>query len=66
MGDSESTALGALMVTLEGLNVYPSLDAAFEKIRGAAKAERYEPRATQHQQYEEKRKEMNALYQSVK
>lgn len=66
MEDSESTALGALMVTMEGLQVYPSLDAAFETIRGAAKAECYEPRADQHEQYEKKRRAMNALYQSVK
>lgn len=65
MEDSESTALGALMVALVGLGVYPSIDAAFERIRGGAKMDCYRPRMELHEQYEAKRARMNELYRRI-
>ena len=65
MEDSESTALGALMVALVGQGVYPSLERAFEAIRGNAEAECYTPRAEVHGAYEEKREKMNGLYERI-
>lgn len=44
MEDSESTALGALIVALEGLGVYPPIGEAFETGRRNAKMDLYEPR----------------------
>jgi xylulokinase/glycerol kinase len=65
MEDSESTALGALMVALEGLNAYSSIGEAFENIRGNAKLECYQPRAEQSEAYEMKREQMNRLYKEI-
>lgn len=65
MEDSESTALGALMVALAGLGVYPDLDRAFKVIRGRGEAQRYRPRAALHMEYEKKRARMNQMYRKL-
>lgn len=65
MEDSESTALGALMVALTGQGIYPSIKEAFAAIRGNGKIEVYEPRRELHGKYEEKREKMNRLYHKI-
>lgn len=65
MRDSESTALGALMVALSGLGVYDSLASAFGAIRGSGAVECYRPRADLHEAYEKKRISMNEMYQKI-
>ena len=65
MEDSESTALGALMVALDGLGLYPSVEAAFEQIRGKTKMECYNPRMQYHEAYANKRARMNRMYNQI-
>lgn len=65
MEDSESTALGALMVALVGQGVYSSLEDAFRAVRGDVKVQCYTPRAEVHKAYEEKRADMNRLYRKI-
>lgn len=62
MEDSESTAFGALMVTLTGLGVYGSMEEAFDAVRGDTGMSCYEPRKELFQAYEEKRQRMNGMY----
>ncbi len=65
MKDSESTALGALMVALAGQGVYPSLKEAFAAIRQAEEADCYMPRMQVHKQYESKRARMGEMYRKL-
>jgi len=63
--NSESTALGALMVTLTGLGVYETIAEAFEQVRGQDPKEIYYPNPEKTKQYQEKRMQMNKLYETV-
>lgn len=65
MEDSESTAVGALMVALEGMGVYSSLEDAFGAIRGQAKTECYRPRMEFYEAYANKRSRMNRMYYQI-
>ena len=65
MEDSESTALGALMVTLTGLGAYPCLEEAFKAIRGKGITECYNPDSARHEEYEKKRARMNQMYSKL-
>ena len=62
MADSESSAFGALMVTLVGMGVYRTLEEAFIAVRSGTKVSCYEPRMELSAAYEEKRKQMNGVY----
>ena len=65
MSDSESTALGALMVALVGLGEYPSLEEAFGAVRAGEKVDCFRPRMELHEQYANKRAAMNRIYRQL-
>lgn len=65
MEDSEATVFGALMVSLVGLGAAPDLEAAFEKVRGGARTDCYEPRMELHAMYEQKRENMKEMYRRL-
>lgn len=63
--DSESTAIGALIVALNGLGVYKSIEEAFSIIRSNDKFETYIPDRDRHKYYLKRQREMNRLYQNI-
>lgn len=63
--NSESTALGALMVTLAQMGVYRDTGEAFERIRGRDRVGCYYPKPGTAGYYEEKRDRMNGLYHRI-
>lgn len=65
MEDSESTAIGALMVTLCSLGVYSSMEEAFLRIRGKDQKEKYIAHPGRHDIYKKKQIEMNQLYYKI-
>lgn len=65
MEDSESTAFGALMVSLTGQGVYASLEEAFLNVRGNTTMDSYQPSLELFTSYEKKRKEMNKMYERL-
>lgn len=65
MEDSESTALGALIVALVSLGAYSSIEKAFEMIRNGEQRECYVPRLALHDLYENKRDQMKRLYEQI-
>jgi len=65
MEDSESTALGALMVALFNMGVYASMEEAFQALRSANLVNTYEPSPGKHDEYEIKRNNMNLLYDKI-
>ncbi|MCC8106531.1 MAG: hypothetical protein LIO99_11120 [Clostridiales bacterium] len=60
--NSESTSIGALMTALVGLDVCASYEEAFERVCGENGQECFSPREALHEKYEQKRLEMNRLY----
>ncbi len=65
MKNSESTALGALMVALSGMGIYSSVEEAFRSIRGKESVEVYQPNNEKHVWYLERKKEMGCLYEKL-
>lgn len=65
MEDSEATALGALIVALEGMGIYKSLSEAFDIVCGKIPVTYYKPRPEFHKRYMEKRKKMNDIYKKL-
>ncbi|MCD8104968.1 MAG: hypothetical protein LUF35_08210 [Lachnospiraceae bacterium] len=65
MEDSEASATGALMVALVSLGEESAYDTAFEHICGSRNVDCYHPRMKLHKEYEQKRKRMNYMYQSL-
>lgn len=65
MEDSESTALGALMVTLVDQGVYATYEEAFKKIRGGQPVDSYVANPHKSREYQDKIKLMNGLYESI-
>ena len=64
--DPEATALGCLAVALKGLGEYQSVSEARAHLHGDEKLKEYLPDHEKTRQYEEKRKQMDALYQSIR
>ena len=65
MEESESTALGALMITLYNLGVYSTIDEAFDKINGNKHIEVYSINQTKYKEYQRKQNEINELYRKI-
>lgn len=65
MHDSESAALGALIVALCGLGVYSSMDDAYRIIRSKDTVAEYVPDIGRHKKYIIKQQEMNELYNNI-
>lgn len=63
--DSEATALGALIVALEGMGVYNSFSEAFDIICGRIPVTYYKPRPEFHNLYMKKQKKMNDIYKKL-
>lgn len=64
--EKESTALGAYLVALAGLGVYPSVKEAGEKIHAFRSEKVYVRDPEKHKKYIEKEKKMNRIYQLLK
>lgn len=65
MKDSESTSLGALIVTLVKQGIFSSYEEAFKMIRNSDETEKYDFQEKLHEGYKEKLKEMNQMYKKV-
>ncbi|HIR27426.1 MAG TPA: hypothetical protein IAB84_05570 [Candidatus Choladousia intestinigallinarum] len=65
MQDSEATALGALMIALQGMGVYKDISDAFGAVCGHIPVKCYTPNPELHSLYEEKRQRMNELYREI-
>lgn len=64
MEDSESTAIGALMIALTACGACDTLDDAFRTIRSGEKTDTYLPNAEKHRRCCEIQQRMNALYRA--
>lgn len=64
MEDSESTALGALMVTLHSMGMNHSYEELFEEICRTSHREMYRPE-TNGEHYRNRQQEMNQLYRKI-
>lgn len=65
MENTESTVLGAFIVAMCGLGIYQSPEKAFGAVREQEKITSYLPTESLHLLYEEKRRQMNQLYQRI-
>lgn len=63
--DAESTALGALMVALNGLGICDGYEGIFQKILEKNAGEFYECKADRYLFYNYKQNEMNQLYKKI-
>ena len=64
--DPEATGLGCLTVALAGLGEYTSAAEAWKHLSIERKLTEYKPDLRKNRQYEDKRRQMEALYQSVR
>ena len=65
MEECESTALGALIVTLYNLGIYNTIDEAFEIINKNRNVEVYSVNEIKYKEYEKKQKDINELYRKI-
>lgn len=65
MKNSESTALGALMVTLTQLGKYKTIEEAFNRIRSDEKVDVYEANKRKQDEYQKKLSQLNGLYEKI-
>ncbi|WP_195988552.1 FGGY-family carbohydrate kinase [Clostridium sp. D53t1_180928_C8] len=65
MEECESTALGALIVTLYNLGIYNTIDEAFETINKNRSVEVYSVNEVKYKEYEKKQKDINELYMKI-
>lgn len=65
MEECESTALGALIVTLYNLGIYNTIDEAFEIINKNRNVEVYCVNEIKYKEYEKKQKDINELYRKI-
>lgn len=65
MEESESTSLGALIITLYSLGVYNSIDDAFDTIIGDKKIDTYIINKIKYDEYRIKQDEINELYKKI-
>ena len=64
--DPEATGLGCLSVALAGLGEFPSVQEARRTLAAGEKLTEYRPDPDKSRQYEDKRQQMLALYESVR
>lgn len=64
--DPEATANGALITCLCGLGGYGSFEEAYKDLYGSRQARVFVPDLRLHEQYQQKRAEMNRLYEVLK
>lgn len=65
MEESESTTLGALMITLYNLGVYSTIEDAFNTISSNKKVNTYSINEIKYKEYERKQNEINELYRRI-
>lgn len=64
--DPEATAFGCLLVALCGLGEYETVGEAWQALHDSSLVTLYEPDMEIHRQYQEKRKEMDDLYRTIR
>lgn len=65
MKNSEATSIGALLVTLVAQKEYSTAEEAFQKLCGRNEILTYEPDAKKALQYQNKRIQMNEIYEKI-